>query len=360
MAIISLALLCILATGIDGSAHCCQEKKVGDTNYKLLSKGDTSAFGCADSCIYEATQNPGSKVCFKPGNLPVTCIKENGCKCGIKKKGTKRIIGGQEAEVMEYPWITFIQSHFAKGPTENCGGSLIASEWVLTAAHCLVKPDGERVQSVVAGLGFHNTYKGVKDPLEQRKGVNVSENIPHPYYQDSLPNENDIALLRLSEPVDLDLYTPVCLPDMGADFTGMSGWLAGWGSNSSSWNNDTQKGEFTSPFKLMEKEMQIVGRKDCSSNWKNQDFPRTITSGMICANSTTPTGAENAAQCSGDSGGPLTVEMDGKHILVGDVSFGPRPCEKEGTIGVYGNVAFYRDWIDFTMNKDGKPSLCSE
>ena len=60
---------------------------------------------------------------------------------------------------------------------------------------------------------------------------------------------------------------------------------------------------------------------------------------------------------------------------MGDVSFGPRPCEevKDGiviskhfikyfqvpSIGVYGNVAFFREWIDATMSRYGKPGLCS-
>ena len=42
----------------------------------------------------------------------------------------------------------------------------------------------------------------------------------------------DIALLRLSEQVDLTTYTPVCLPRAGADHTGETAWMVGWGVTS--------------------------------------------------------------------------------------------------------------------------------
>ena len=61
---------------------------------------------------------------------PVGCD----CKCGLAKRAT-RIVGGQFTEVNEYPWQAGLVSK--GGSTVWCGGSLVNSKWVLTAAHCI-------------------------------------------------------------------------------------------------------------------------------------------------------------------------------------------------------------------------------
>ena len=43
-----------------------------------------------------------------------------------------RIVGGQECEKHSQPWQVAIY-HFS---TFQCGGVLVAPQWVLTAAHC--------------------------------------------------------------------------------------------------------------------------------------------------------------------------------------------------------------------------------
>ena len=58
-----------------------------------------------------------------------------------------------------------------------------------------------------------------------RRVVKVSEVIKHPSYNP--PVENDIALVKLAESVDLNTYSPACLPAQGADFTGQKGWVYG-------------------------------------------------------------------------------------------------------------------------------------
>ena len=59
----------------------------------------------------------------------------------------------------------------------------------------------------------------------------------------------------------------------------------------------------------------------------------------------------------GDSGGPLTVDVGGQHVLIGDVSFGEK-CGLEGKYGVYGDVAYFRAWIDSTVSENDGAKYC--
>ena len=54
--------------------------------------------------------------------------------------GDEKIVGGTVAASNEFPWQAFIQVEMFSGNIFACGGSLIADQWVLTAAHCLVIP----------------------------------------------------------------------------------------------------------------------------------------------------------------------------------------------------------------------------
>jgi hypothetical protein len=64
-----------------------------------------------------------------------------------------------------------------------------------------------------------------------RKVLTISEYIIHPRYKALTAHcggySNDIALLKLTESVDLTTYTPACLPAQGTDYTGQKSWVYG-------------------------------------------------------------------------------------------------------------------------------------
>merc|ERR1712117_976028 len=74
-------------------------------------------------------------------------------------------------------------------------------------------------------LGEHDLSSANDADDTNRKEVSVTS-IVHPNYNPSTTN-NDIALLKLSESVDLSIYTPACLPASSADYVGQSAKVYG-------------------------------------------------------------------------------------------------------------------------------------
>ena len=80
-----------------------------------------------------------------------------------------------------------------------------------------------------------NSWTGVQiavlSTLITRKVFKAKQVFVHEHYTDinQLPTQNDIALVKLTEAVDLHHYTPVCLPSKGQTWEGREGWVYGWG-----------------------------------------------------------------------------------------------------------------------------------
>jgi len=112
------------------------------------------------------------------------------CVCGVPNR-VNRIVGGQETEVNEYPWQVGIVS--AGGITPWCGGTLISSQHVLTAAHCTASSTASSIEVV---LGEHD----IDDYQNYR--VSVSNILDDPLY-DSVTTQYDFSILTLAQPVTL-------------------------------------------------------------------------------------------------------------------------------------------------------------
>ncbi|XP_067268881.1 trypsin-like [Pseudorasbora parva] len=245
--------------------------------------------------------------------------------CGQAPRNNK-IVGGENATAGSWPWQVSIQSVRLNG--HFCGGSLINKDWVLSAAHCF--------QS--SSMGTIEIYLG----LQSQSGSNpfkeirtASRVITHPNF-DSLTNDNDIALLRLSSSVTFsDYIQPVCLAAAGSTFAeDTESWVTGWGL--------LQSGDTQIPDILQEVMIPIVSNIDC-----NFAYGGGITSNMICAGLTQ--GGKDS--CQGDSGGPMVSKKDFQWIQSGVVSFGVG-CAEPRYPGVYTRVSRYQDWINSYMDSN--------
>lgn len=129
--------------------------------------------------------------------------------CGTNANNSK-IVGGHEAEIGRYPWMValYYNNRFI------CGGSLINDRYVLTAAHCVFGSDRSRFS---VKFLMHDRTVPKEDSFERK----VSYIMTNWFLNVLVFITNDVALLKLSEPVPLgETIIPVCLPPEGYTYAG--------------------------------------------------------------------------------------------------------------------------------------------
>ena len=241
------------------------------------------------------------------------------------------IIGGREATPGAWPWQVALIDGLSQNPYlgQICGGTLIAEDWILTAAHCV---EGRPVSLTDVLVGAHKLS-------DSGTRIRAAQIIPHPDY-DPFMLQNDLALIRLSTPVT---YTPIALFEVISGTTEldyMRATVTGWGMSDLS-------AQYGYPDALREVSLPLVSREQCARNL----WYETITDKMICAGYETLT----MGSCYGDSGGPLMVqEADASWSQIGIVSWGPYGCIDVGRYDVFTRVSQYTDWIaGCTADPDG-------
>merc|ERR1719233_22360 len=238
------------------------------------------------------------------------------CVCGVPNGNQGRIVGGQPADKNEYPWL--VRLVYRSGSL-LCGGSLISSNTVLTAAHCYEDPS-----SIRAVVQDHDVTQDDGEIM-----IDISLFITHPNYVIST-SEFDFGIVRLVQHVTFTkTLSPVCLPRSGQNYEQREAVVTGWG---------TLESFGSLPDILQEVEVTILTNKQCTTN--TQYLPFQITDDMICA------AKPGKDSCQGDSGGPLLgYEGGGRYFsVVGLVSWG-YGCALPDAPGVYARVSNQLDWI---------------
>ncbi|XP_018401853.1 PREDICTED: uncharacterized protein LOC108779021 [Cyphomyrmex costatus] len=236
-----------------------------------------------------------------------------------------------ESEFGEYPWHVAILKKITSESVYVCGGTLISSRHIITAAHC-IKNHVHR--DLRARLGEWDVNHDVEFyPYIERDIVSV---FVHPeYYAGTLAN--DIAILTLDHKVDFAKnphISPACLPNKYDDFTGARCWTTGWGKDAFD-----DRSKYSNVLK--EVNLPVVSNHVCEQQMKQTrlGFSFTLHPGFICAG-----GEEGKDACKGDGGGPMVCERQGHWQLAGVVSWGIG-CGQANVPGVYTRVSHYLDWI---------------
>jgi secreted trypsin-like serine protease len=245
---------------------------------------------------------------------------------GAAPKGDPRIIGGEPADLGEYPFMVALLLE-SRGGTDfdkqYCGGSLIGSRWVLTAAHCVEFLDSpDQIAVAVNRTHLSNSAEGDR--------VAVRNFYIHPDYDGTIGTP-DVALIELARPVRG--VEPIQLAGAGDDAFEADGTILtviGWGNTSTT-------GHASFPDELRELQVPVVSDAEC-------DF---AYSGGITVEIEVCAGERNVDSCQGDSGGPLfATTTSGDYVQVGVVSWGFK-CGKQHFPGVYAevNAPVIREWI---------------
>jgi secreted trypsin-like serine protease len=240
------------------------------------------------------------------------------------------IVGGRPVtNISATPWQVALVQGKDSSLFQFCGGSLVAPNWVLTAAHCvdnsMVAKDPKRLDVIAGTL----TYKtgGVRAEVDK---IFVQPK----WHQTDTQYDFDAALLKLKTPVSVVAPIKIIAPN-GTLPEGPTVRVSGWGA--------TSEGGPVSE-KLLLAEIPVITNAECN---KPESYDGRVSAQMFCAG----VRLGGLDSCQGDSGGPVMSTASnaaGTPELVGIVSWG-FGCARKLQPGVYTRVTTISQWASDTM-----------
>ncbi|KAK7508681.1 hypothetical protein BaRGS_00000247, partial [Batillaria attramentaria] len=302
----------------------------GDINVDSLRAGTITDTTTAKETTTESTTSKTT-----------TTASEN-FRCGEVRSlpGGSRIVNGRPTDYGEYPWLVSLWNKHID--MNACGGSIIDSLHVLTAAHCFedyIDNEYGRVESegvvVIAGKHEYETYKAT----DQEQRATIAKVYMHQDYDPvSDTSFNDIALIRLASPLTFNSrVAPVCLPRVDTQVPQQC-VAAGWGT--------TTEGDTDLPVVLQAVTLQAYNQTECKRVFEDvwrlgsgaslEDIGYYLNEGVMCASNFTHGGGDTCQR--GEDGRR-------QYTQYGVVSWG-NGCGEPGKPGFYTYVPHYLDWIE--------------
>lgn len=249
---------------------------------------------------------------------------------------TPYIVNGSDASIVNYP--SFASLFFRNGnlysSSSYCGATMINSQFVLTAAHCIYDDDNLMLYTVVAPqLDDESNF------LSNQQAKALEFYYPDTYIDSSAELwPDDIAIIKLETPLAVSNYTSLINTTINNTFSVSDTFKA--------IGHGLIEGNVSGGTNLLETTLTYMTTSACQAEYGSK-----LTSSHLCFSGPISGGYRNST-CNGDSGGPVYWYNGSQYIQIGITSFGPSTCgdTSRNVTSVFTDVHDYQAWISRVIN----------